>query len=383
LEEHLAAMLGLNESQPCAAQSIVRIHHSSDKIIVGAFALSLALDVLDARARRIRENIMSHRSLFQDVSSSELKKLSNYENLTERLEEFQDAQSKVVNDKFDKLYADFVEATLHLEERFYPHLLTTIDGRRWLLNHGTELAIVKCLNSPEYLSALWIAVSKAIEKGMQDGLAVGITHGREGRVLIDVAAHNPVAEANYVSALQKLQSVNFSLLAELKTNKDASIEAVMNILRLEEHLAAMLGLNESQPCAAQSIVRICLIENALKLPEDPSVNQIHGSGSSPSFCIGVSKESSSGLSTMKSTNICRLTDTLDLAGNNEALEVNLDLLEESRVEDTGKLGLKWEGPYEVMETLGKGAYKLRDRDGKQLPRTWNISNLKKSHIHKM
>ncbi|GKB26189.1 reverse transcriptase domain-containing protein [Tanacetum coccineum] len=55
----------------------------------------------------------------------------------------------------------------------------------------------------------------------------------------------------------------------------------------------------------------------------------------------------------------------------------------SRAEDTGKLGPKWEGPYEVTEALGKGAYKLRDRDGKQLSRTWNISNLKKCYIHKM
>ncbi|GKF68306.1 hypothetical protein Tco_0197985 [Tanacetum coccineum] len=52
----------------------------------------------------------------------------------------------------------------------------------------------------------------------------------------------------------------------------------------------------------------------------------------------------------------------------------------SRTEYTGKLGPKWEGPYEVMEALRKGAYKLRDRDGKQLPRTWNISNLKKCYI---
>ncbi|GJU26574.1 reverse transcriptase domain-containing protein [Tanacetum coccineum] len=32
----------------------------------------------------------------------------------------------------------------------------------------------------------------------------------------------------------------------------------------------------------------------------------------------------------------------------------------SRAEDTRKLGPKWEGPYEVMEALGKGAYKLRE-----------------------
>ncbi|GKD98950.1 reverse transcriptase domain-containing protein, partial [Tanacetum coccineum] len=75
------------------------------------------------------------------------------------------------------------------------------------------------------------------------------------------------------------------------------------------------------------------------------------------------------------------TTEVDLVQNNEALEINLDLLEEggkeavireakrdlvyrnnnaSRVEDTGKLGPKWEGPYEVTESLGKGAYKLKD-----------------------
>nr|GFC35508.1 hypothetical protein [Tanacetum cinerariifolium] len=87
-----------------------------------------------------------------------------------------------------------------------------------------ELAISKCLNSPEYLSGLGTAVSKAIEKGMQDGFAAGITHGREGRVLTDVDAHNPVAEADYVSALQQLHT--------------------------------RLGLNESQPYADQLMVPI-------------------------------------------------------------------------------------------------------------------------------
>ncbi|GJY48844.1 hypothetical protein Tco_0438800 [Tanacetum coccineum] len=118
------------------------------------------------------------------------------------------------------------------------------------------------------------------------------------------------------------------------------------------------------------------------------------------------------------------TAEVDLVQNDEALEINLDLLEEkreqaaireakskakmeryynskvrsvsfkpgdlvyrnndaSRAEDTWKLGPKWEGPYKVTEALGKGAYKLRDRDGKKLPRTWNISNLKKCYVHQM
>nr|GEV31009.1 reverse transcriptase domain-containing protein [Tanacetum cinerariifolium] len=43
--------------------------------------------------------------------------------------------------------------------------------------------------------------------------------------------------------------------------------------------------------------------------------------------------------------------------------------EASHAEDGGKLGPKWKGPYEVTEALGKGAYKLRDRNGNILPRT--------------
>ncbi|GKA07762.1 hypothetical protein Tco_0686986 [Tanacetum coccineum] len=55
----------------------------------------------------------------------------------------------------------------------------------------------------------------------------------------------------------------------------------------------------------------------------------------------------------------------------------------SRAKEVGKLGPKWEVPYEVTEALGKGAYKLRDHDGKQLPRTWNVRNLKKCYVYEM
>ncbi|GJT51461.1 putative gypsy type transposase [Tanacetum coccineum] len=189
----------------------------------------------------------------------------------------QDAQLKVVNDKFHKLYTNFVKMTLHLEERFYPHLLTIIAGRRWLLTHGLELANGKCLNTPKYLSALRTVISKAIKKGMQDGLAARITHGMEGHALTNVAAHNPFAEADYVSALQQLQSVNFPLLVELKTNKDARIEDLMNILRLEEHLAKRLGLNESQPHT-----------NHLMVPIHHSLNKIIIGASALSLTLDVS-----------------------------------------------------------------------------------------------
>ncbi|GJX75072.1 hypothetical protein Tco_0313667 [Tanacetum coccineum] len=118
------------------------------------------------------------------------------------------------------------------------------------------------------------------------------------------------------------------------------------------------------------------------------------------------------------------TMEVDMMQNDEALEINLDLLEEireqaaireakskakmekyynSKVRNTsfkpedlvyrsneashakvsGKLSPKWEGPYEVTEALGNGAYKPRDRNGKHLPRTWNVRNLKNIYVHEM
>ncbi|GJV42251.1 reverse transcriptase domain-containing protein [Tanacetum coccineum] len=54
--------------------------------------------------------------------------------------------------------------------------------------------------------------------------------------------------------------------------------------------------------------------------------------------------------------------------------------EASHAMDGGKLGQKLEGPYEVMEALRDGAYKLRSMDDAVLPRTWNIANLKKCYL---
>ncbi|GJS20483.1 reverse transcriptase domain-containing protein [Tanacetum coccineum] len=115
------------------------------------------------------------------------------------------------------------------------------------------------------------------------------------------------------------------------------------------------------------------------------------------------------------------TAVVDAVHNNEELRLNLDLLEERRERaairetksklkmtkyynarvcgvtfrpgdfvyrsnkqshamDGGKLGPKWEGPYEVTKALGDGAYKLRSMDGTVFSRTWNIANLKKCYL---
>nr|GEV05939.1 reverse transcriptase domain-containing protein [Tanacetum cinerariifolium] len=111
------------------------------------------------------------------------------------------------------------------------------------------------------------------------------------------------------------------------------------------------------------------------------------------------------------------TTAVDMVSNDEELRLNLDLLEMRRVcaaiyeakakskmtkyynarvcgvtfkpgdfvyrsNDAshavagGKLGPKWEGPYDVTKALRDGAYKMRSMDETILSRMWNIANLK-------
>ncbi|GJY67939.1 hypothetical protein Tco_0470921 [Tanacetum coccineum] len=76
------------------------------------------------------DNLMNRVHELELSSSGLQEKVTVYEDFIGQLEKFQDDQMKEVNDKFDKLYAHFIKIALHLEERFYPHLLTTISGRR-------------------------------------------------------------------------------------------------------------------------------------------------------------------------------------------------------------------------------------------------------------
>ncbi|GJY69215.1 reverse transcriptase domain-containing protein [Tanacetum coccineum] len=54
--------------------------------------------------------------------------------------------------------------------------------------------------------------------------------------------------------------------------------------------------------------------------------------------------------------------------------------EASHAKESGKLGPKWEGPYEVVEKLGKGVYKLRNGSGDVLRCVWNVQDLKKCYL---
>ncbi|GKF35230.1 hypothetical protein Tco_0108430, partial [Tanacetum coccineum] len=146
---------------------------------------------------------------------------STFELFRERIEALQDEQAKALGDR--------------------------VAEPRWFLSYGLKLVILKCLQSPEYLQALGQAISCAVNKGIQDGLKAGINHRKVRRDLSVIEAYDPFAEEKYIDAVNALGAVDFSLLSELESKKDASIVDLMDSLRLEGVLAEIPGAKDLQP----------------------------------------------------------------------------------------------------------------------------------------
>jgi hypothetical protein len=49
-------------------------------------------------------------------------------------------------------------------------------------------------------------------------------------------------------------------------------------------------------------------------------------------------------------------------------------------ETVGKLQLKWEGPFLVVSSSRPGSYKLRDMDGNDISRSWNVDDLQRYYV---
>ncbi|GKC09787.1 hypothetical protein Tco_1001397, partial [Tanacetum coccineum] len=149
----------------------------------------------------------------------------------------QDEQATVLGNRVAELDAKLLEMATHLDEEFYPRFLTVISGRRWILTYGIKLVLLKCLQSLEYCHALGQAIGCTVNKGLQDGLRAWVDHRKAGRDLFVIETYDPSTKAKYIDAVNALGTVDFSLLSELKSKKDASIVDLMDSLRLEGPLA--------------------------------------------------------------------------------------------------------------------------------------------------
>jgi hypothetical protein len=52
----------------------------------------------------------------------------------------------------------------------------------------------------------------------------------------------------------------------------------------------------------------------------------------------------------------------------------------ANLDTVGKLQLKWEGPFLVVSSSRPDTYRLKDMDGKDIPRSWNVDELRRYYV---
>ncbi|GJZ70677.1 hypothetical protein Tco_0634528, partial [Tanacetum coccineum] len=135
-----------------------------------------------------------------------------FQDFKKKAEAQQDEQAQVLYNRVAELEAHVMDVSGRLEGEFYPAYLTTLAGRRWFLTHGIQLAVLKCIKSPEYQGILGHALGRAMDFDMHEGLEAGYEHGVAGTPLSVVEAYNPeAARTSYFDAVRALEDVDFPL----------------------------------------------------------------------------------------------------------------------------------------------------------------------------
>ncbi|GJY70706.1 hypothetical protein Tco_0474409 [Tanacetum coccineum] len=129
--------------------------------------------------------------------------------LKEQFKAMQDDAVWCLVDRSSALDARLSELSYQVDSELYPHMLTTVTGRRWVIGHG--LAFMKCCGSLEYQTAL----------------------GKVGRDLSMVEAYDPRVKARYEVAIGELENISLPFLTRLASCKDAPLDRVMAALYFE------------------------------------------------------------------------------------------------------------------------------------------------------
>nr|GEY21163.1 hypothetical protein [Tanacetum cinerariifolium] len=163
--------------------------------------------------------------------------------------------------RLDALSIDF-------DEELYPHILSAIAGRRWVIGHELRLAIMKCSESTELRQVFADVVSAGIAKGMSEGLKYGVEQGKVNLDLEAIETYDPEADAKYVATLHALRDLKYPMVDQLESLKDAPIDVIMASLHLESDTGddAPQWIRELRPSSSQ--LRIPVYPE-VRDPKDP------------------------------------------------------------------------------------------------------------------
>ncbi|GKF14463.1 hypothetical protein Tco_0055925, partial [Tanacetum coccineum] len=200
---------------------IAKLTHDLSNFQLSCDELSIQTASLESEKDKLTDQL----SMLETTCSELSDEVSGYKLFKEQIEAAQDKQVKMLSDRVAELDSELMGMALHLDEEFYP----------------------------------W-TIGRAIDKGMQDGLAVSIDHGKGEKGLADVAAYNLSAEA-------ALRVVDFPLLAQLESHKDASIADIMGLLHLEGPTVETPEASQLQPPPKQLMLPIYRLEDQVVIRE--------------------------------------------------------------------------------------------------------------------
>ncbi|GKA72251.1 hypothetical protein Tco_0778467 [Tanacetum coccineum] len=220
--------------------------------------LTRELESLRAKFADLQVN---NNQLFQQVSTLQAQ-VTGEEQINAAFEEFKKREDDKVEQRYAEMDARLDALSIDFDEELYPHMLTAIAGRQWVIGHGLRLAVMKCAESTDLRQAFANVVSAGIAKGMSEGLKHGVEHGKAQLDIEVIEAYDPESDAKYVAALHALKELEYPLIDHLEKLKDAPIDLIMVSLHLESDVGEETPrrIRELRPSSSQ-----------LKIPVYPEV----------------------------------------------------------------------------------------------------------------
>nr|GEU90098.1 hypothetical protein [Tanacetum cinerariifolium] len=158
--------------------------------------------------QEIQDLQVGHDQLTQQVSTLQAQ-VTGEEKLKAAFEEFKKYEDDRVEKRCAEIDVCLDALSIDFDKELYPHMITVIAGREWVIGYGLRLAVMKCGESIELRQVFADVLFAGIAMGMSEGLKYGVEHGKANLDLEAIEAYDLEAETKYVAALHTLKDLKY------------------------------------------------------------------------------------------------------------------------------------------------------------------------------
>ena len=126
---------------------------------------------------------------------------------------------------------------IEYDEELYPHLVSTVAERRWLISHGLRLAAMSTLEAREVKEAFGDVVKCALARGKAEAVEELCENHLLTVPAAQVPGYNENAYGELVAAMERMKLLELPHIAQLERDQDYPISVIMEGLTLERHTA--------------------------------------------------------------------------------------------------------------------------------------------------